>query len=409
MGADAETGSRGSRPLRTVMASTVSLTAASLPVWLVGALSVFMAEDFRFTEVQLGYVVAIYFGVAAVGAWTAGRVTERIGSRLAIMVASGVSAIALLGLGFIADSWIQVAFFAAVAGLGSALAMPATNLALVRGMPLNRMGISFGVKQAAVPFSTFLAGISVPLLALTVGWRYAFFVALAFAVSVGGMSGYWLMPDRPSPQRDRSTDQAPQVPSSAIPRSLGLMAVAACFAVLGATAANAFLVPTLVSRGIQPAVAGVLLSVGGMTSMLMRVGMGAYTDVRMGDSLRRLAGLYLAGSLGAALMIFSGTRLPVIVIGVALVYGAGWGWNGLFHYALVRTYAARPAFATGVAQIGIRLGGVVGPLMFGVVMAYAHERIAWGIVATSLAAAGITVSAAGRRITYEGLMQQGTT
>ncbi|MEX2547599.1 MAG: MFS transporter [Chloroflexota bacterium] len=389
-------------PLRTIVAATSCLAAAALPVWLVGALAIFMAEDFYFTEAQIGWVVAIYFGVAGAGAWTAGRASGWFGSRLSMMTAAVISLSALLGIGLLAQSWVHVAFFVALAGLGSAIAMPATNLALVRGMPVRRMGISFGIKQAAVPFATFLAGSSVPLLALTVGWRYAFIVAVAIAIAVIAMSNSWLVRDAPPTLRPQWRREARSAGSSGdVPLSMALMAVAAGFAVLAATAANAFLVPTLVGRGVEPALAGVLLSVGGLSSTLSRIGVGAYADVRSGDNMRRLAGLYLLGGVGAGLMALAGTALIALLLGIVLTYGAGWGWNGLFHFALVSQYADRPAFATGVAQIGIRSGGVLGPLTFGFIVGIAPDSTAWALVACSLALAGLIVLTARRRIGVE--------
>ena len=41
-------------------------------------------------------------------------------------------------------------------------------------VPAGRQGLSFGVKQAAIPVSTLLAGAAVPTVALTLGWRWAF-------------------------------------------------------------------------------------------------------------------------------------------------------------------------------------------------------------------------------------------
>ena len=50
-------------------------------------------------------------------------------------------------------------------------------------MPAHRQGLSFGVKQAAIPVSTLLAGAAVPTVALTVGWRWAFVAAAVAALT----------------------------------------------------------------------------------------------------------------------------------------------------------------------------------------------------------------------------------
>ena len=58
----------------------------------------------------------------------------------------------------------------------------ASNLTLSRSVPAHRLGLSFGVKQAAIPLATLLAGAAVPAVALTVGWRWAYVIASGLAV-----------------------------------------------------------------------------------------------------------------------------------------------------------------------------------------------------------------------------------
>src|SRR5205823_1137887 len=57
-----------------------------------------------------------------------------------------------------------------------------SNLTLARSVPAHRLGLSFGVKQAAIPLATLLAGAAVPAVALTVGWRWAYVIAAGLAV-----------------------------------------------------------------------------------------------------------------------------------------------------------------------------------------------------------------------------------
>ena len=61
----------------------------------------------------------------------------------------------------------------------------ASNTSLSRQVPAGRQGLSFGVKQAAIPVSTLLAGAAVPVVALTVGWRWAFVLAACWLAAIG--------------------------------------------------------------------------------------------------------------------------------------------------------------------------------------------------------------------------------
>ena len=65
----------------------------------------------------------------------------------------------------------------ALSAAANALGQLASNAALARHVPAHRQGLSFGVKQAAIPVSTLLAGAAVPTIALTAGWRWAFVAA----------------------------------------------------------------------------------------------------------------------------------------------------------------------------------------------------------------------------------------
>ena len=68
-------------------------------------------------------------------------------------------------------------------GLSNALAQPAANALVVRSVAARRQGLALGVKQAAIPMATLLAGLAVPSLGLTVGWRWAFVGAAGLSVA----------------------------------------------------------------------------------------------------------------------------------------------------------------------------------------------------------------------------------
>ena len=59
----------------------------------------------------------------------------------------------------------------------------ASNLTLARYVPAHRLGLSFGIKQSAIPLATLLAGAAVPAVALTVGWRWAYVIGAALALA----------------------------------------------------------------------------------------------------------------------------------------------------------------------------------------------------------------------------------
>ncbi|WP_309246228.1 MFS transporter [Verrucosispora sioxanthis] len=154
-----------------------------LPVFLVGGLAVQMREELGFSPAGLGLVVAVYFGVGALASVPSGALVERWGAAVVARAGIGVSAGALLAVAVVARSYPVLVGLLAVAGTANALGQLSSNALLARHVPPRRQGLSFGVKQAAIPVSTLLAGVAVPTLALTVGWRWAFVAAAGAALA----------------------------------------------------------------------------------------------------------------------------------------------------------------------------------------------------------------------------------
>jgi MFS family permease len=155
---------------RSVAAGGLSTVLASLPVFLLGGLAVLVRDDLGFTEVQLGLAASTFFSVAALTAVPAGRVAARTGAWAATVLGAATSAAALLAVSA-ARSYAVLLLALAVAGVANALAQLGTNGMLADVVPKHRQGLAFGIKQAAIPAATLVAGFSLPLVGLTLGWR----------------------------------------------------------------------------------------------------------------------------------------------------------------------------------------------------------------------------------------------
>ena len=79
----------------------------------------------------------------------------------------------------------------------------------------------------------------------------------------------------------------------------------------------------------------------------------------------------------------------------------GWGWNGLFNFALVRSYPLAPAWATGVSQTGSRLGAVASPLLFGLLAVGVSSGAGWLCCAAMALGASLAI-AVGQRLVARG-------
>lgn len=247
-------------------AAALSTVLASLPVFLLGGLAVLVRDDLGFGEIELGLAVSAYFTVAALTAVPAGRIAARLGAWATTVLAAGLSAVAMTGMA-LAPTYPLLLGALVVAGLANALAQIGSNKALAQVVPRSRQGFAFGVKQSAVPTSTLLAGLALPLVGLTLGWRTSFAAAASLAVV------YVLLAPRPRahvPTASRVTGRAGDAAAHAL-------AVVALAAALGSGAANAlgtFLVESAVTAGVAPAAAGFLLSGGSAVGIVARLLVG---------------------------------------------------------------------------------------------------------------------------------------
>ena len=93
--------------------------------------------------------------------------------------------------------------------------------------------------------------------------------------------------------------------------------------------------------------------------------------------------IFLAlGAVGIALL--PSVSDPAIIVGSLVAFTFGWGWSGLFTFAVVRRNPGAPAAATGITMTGIYVGAAAGPALFGFV-AEASFTAAWVIMSVALA------------------------
>jgi MFS family permease len=364
------------RPLRAATGALTTTIACSVPVFLVGGLAVQMGGELHFSPAGLGLAVSAYYGATALASVPAGALVERYGSASIARYGIALSITSLLAVAVLARSlWTLILILALGAG-ANAMGQLASNTSLSRHVPPRRQGLSFGVKQAAIPVGTLLAGMAVPLIALTVGWRWAF-----VAAALGAAGALWLVP--------AEQDKAHRSRGANGDRATSALVVIGLAATLGSGATNTlgtFLVDSAVARGISPGPAGLALTLGGLVCVLARVAAGWQADLRPGRQVGVIAGLLATGAIGIALLAVPSSA--ALVIGVLLGFGLGWSWPGLMNFAVVRLHPQAPAAATSITQTGVFAGGCVGPLALGALAEAAGYPTMWTVAATAMLSAG---------------------
>ena len=381
---------------RPVLLAVAVATAGVLPAFLTGGLAVQIRSDLDFGSAALGFAVAVFFATASLASAIMGRLVEKMGSHRAMRVSATGSAAALLGVALFAGSWAGLVACLALGGLANAVAHPATHLSLAREVPANRQGLSFGIKQAAIPAATLLAGLAVPLVAVTFGWRWAFaggaVLALAVALFVpaetlGGVGRL----------KEARAGDAPVAPLVLLALGIGLGSAAA-------TPLGAFVVESSVAAGLRVGTAGLLLASGSAVGIVVRVLFGYLADGMGGGRLRLVAAMLGVGVVGFG-MLAAGTG-ALVVAGTLLAFGAGWGWPGLFNFAVVKTNPNAPAAATGITQTGASAGAALGPLVFGLVVEAAGYGAAW-LLCGALALVALVAILSGRAVILGGRAPEG--
>ncbi|MEV6373833.1 MFS transporter [Micromonospora musae] len=382
------TGTAPTRPVRASASAIVVTIACVLPVFLVGGLAVQLGEDLSFSPAGLGLVVSVYFGVGALASVPSGALAERYGPAVVARAGILLSTACLLAVATLARSYPVLLGLMAVGGVANALGQLASNAALARHVPPHRQGLSFGVKQAAIPVSTLLAGAAVPTIALTVGWRWAF-------VAAGGAALATLLA---VPAREgRGSRRAGRTPAGRGTGALVVIGVAATLAAGAANALGTFVVDSAAGRGLTPALAGLTLTLGSAVCVVARIGSGWLADRRSGGHVAVIAAMLLVGAGGLGLLAVGG--VAPLVVGVVLGFGLGWAWPGLLNFAVVRLHPQAPAAATSITQTGVYAGGCLGPLGLGAMAARLGYPAMWGTAALSMLVASALMLTGSRLLT----------
>jgi MFS family permease len=366
---------------RRLQVSAVSVALMGvLPVFMTGALAVQIGRDVDLGATRLGIASGAFFGAAAMSSALMGRLAERIGPGRAMRGAALASAALQAGLA-LAPGYAWLLLFLLVAGPANSLAQVGANLLLAKGIHPMRQGWALAVKQAGMPGATLVGGLAVPALAVTVGWRWAFAagalgaVAAATSVPVGAVA----------PGGRRPVGRRVDVPIG----PLVVLAAAVGFAAAANGTLATFVVSAGVDAGLGESAAGLVLTLGSAAGITMRLVVGARADRRGGRHLPVVSMLLAGGAVGYLLL--APGLVATHLLGALVAFGSGWAWPGLFNLAVVRLNPTAPAAATGITQTGVYVGGLTGPILFGLVVDSAGYGLAWLLagLASALAAAGV--------------------
>ena len=143
---------------------------------------------------QYGYITAAFQAAYAVGLLTAGRLIDRLGTRLGYALAITVWSVAAMGHAF-ANSALTFGIARAMLGLGEAANFPACIKTVAEWFPKKERALATGLFNSGANIGAVFAPLTVPWLAATYGWQSAFIVT--GAVGFLWLAAWWLIYRKP--------------------------------------------------------------------------------------------------------------------------------------------------------------------------------------------------------------------
>lgn len=315
-----------------------------------------------------GAVSAGFLG-AALGTPIGGWLGDRWGRKPAIL--SGMLVFGLLTLAMAwCDTTGQLTVARLIAGIGLGTCIPPMLALVTESVPPEKRGTAVALTMLSMPLGLTLAGVVIPRLNDTMGWKTSFVVCSLAVFAVAALALATLR-ERPRPDQPKSPQHPLAKPPSAISSFLSGLTVPTVLALMGAiflvyvamSAALSWLPTFSVSRGITQITAGQAISFWSLSGMAGTL-IAGWAVNRFGSTTaaRLIVAGFAAGSLASAAL------LAIIGASAFTLYFAA-SLTGLFASgAITVLYAAaaeqfpQTMRAQGLAAVTLagKAGGVAG-------------------------------------------------
>ena len=313
-----------------------------------------LQAEFGISKFELGVLGAVNTGVGAVLAPSAGTVTDRIGGRNAVagvLVFSGVSA-ALLA---ISPNYPILLVASAIGGVAQGWGNPATNKAIGVAIEEAKRGVATGIKQSGVQAAVVIAGVAVPVMSASFGWRSVMWLtaglALAFLFTLRAVPPK----AEPLPQDASRVSSGPSLPS--------WVTQVAIFGFLLGTIGGGFgrFLPLFAEEAVGFSVerAGQVFALQGLVAVPARLTAGIVLD--RGASPRKM--MMVMAALGAVALLVvtlaSEGRPSLLWIGTILAGLTIGTWNTAANVSMI-SLKENAGRGTGRLMLGFLFGLTVG-------------------------------------------------
>ena len=338
-----------------------AMGAATFPAASLGIIASFIIDDLGIERADLGLVIAANTFLAAMLSPSAGRITDRVGGKRSVIGVFFVASVAFALFG--AASGLPLLFAGSfVAAWSQAGGNPATNKLIAEALPPGERGVVTGIKQSGVQMAIFVGGLTLPSLAIALGWRGTY-LAVAVLPSLIGAAAIRLVPETTAGDAGAGTRPA------ALPAAIRWLTGYGFL--IGFAGAVTFLIPLFAEEalGFDPRLAGVAASAVGITAFAARIVWAHRAEVR--DEYRwPLLTMAVLSMVAAVVMAVAPTAGSWLVwVGVALIGAGSAAWNSVGMLAVMsETASVATGRASGLVLLGFLAGLGMGPPVYGAIV-----------------------------------------
>jgi MFS transporter, ACS family, hexuronate transporter len=155
---------------------------------VLGILAPTLQHSIGWTEAQYGYIIGAFQLAYAIGLVTAGRMVDRLGSRIGYAIIMGLWSLAAMAHA-LATSALTFGIARFFLGLGEAGNFPAAIKTTAEWFPRRERALATGIFNSGTSLGSILAPAIVPWVTLRFGWQAAFLMTGLFSLT---WIGWWL-------------------------------------------------------------------------------------------------------------------------------------------------------------------------------------------------------------------------
>ncbi len=183
-----------------------------------GILAPLLQKDIGWNEIEYGYIVAAFTAAYAIGLLIAGRIIDRVGTKIGYLLSIFVWSVAAMGHALVTSAFgFGVARFSL--GLGESANFPAAIKAIAEWFPKKERAYATGWFNSGANIGAVVAPLVVPWITLTWGWQAVFiFIGLLGFI---WMFFWWWIYELPENHKKVSREEIAHIHSDQAERETG--------------------------------------------------------------------------------------------------------------------------------------------------------------------------------------------